>query len=248
MSKGDCTFGAMSRVAAVFFLAITLIGCGVGEERTRFEEPVTITCPAAEILIQAPDTACRIPGLDTVPVWRWHDVIAEQFAKSECDDLAFTIPTGPIALWDEEIDGLSFLLLGDCDIVEYWPHRHFHLDMKRDGSVTLHKEPIAIGSIAGRFCHYQVEDAGLENSPYGWLGVFLSGSHFNADSLAYVQNGLARGIAMVLETRSQQLFGTSPCELPEASIRALAREHPVSIHIIPWEMVPKDGVPKNAQE
>lgn len=241
----------MTRVAVGFILAIALVGCRVGEEHVPTEEPENTTCRAAEILIQAPDSSLRVSGLDTVPVWEWHDLMAERFAKSECDDLCFTIPMGPIALWGEEIEGLPFLLMGNCRIMDVWPHRHFHLSMEHNGSVKLHKERVTIKSIAEQFYCHQIEDAGLENSPYGWVGAFLSGSRFEMDSLAAVQSALTIGIARVFETRSQQRFGIPPCELPESSLRALAGEHPVSIHLIPgipWEEVPKGNGPKNAQQ
>ena len=65
----------MWRPLALVFLARVFSGCGTDAPDGIAErnEDKGQMCRAAEILVQAPDSMIRVPGLDSIPVPRWRE-------------------------------------------------------------------------------------------------------------------------------------------------------------------------------
>lgn len=236
----------MGRWLILLLLAPMLLQCG-GASNNIDQNMVGNAdrpCLASEILLVAPDAYIRIQGLDTMPLGNWSEEIARRTGHDPCNDHLFVIPIEPETVWAMPVDGLPLFLNSDCEVVCFWPYRHFSLFMMQDGTVLLHDDTIAISEIGHHFHRYFTSGHELPLDQVRRIGGFLGGVRMDPDSLQAVQVELLNGISKVFDTVAEEFYGTAICDLHEDTLRTLGERYQVSINILPLEDVGSNPEPR----
>lgn len=233
------TFDLMVRWLFLLLIAPMLLRCGDASNNIDLNMVADADrpCLAANILVVAPDSFTRMPGLDTMPLVKWHEELVRRTGHDPCDDHRFVIPIEPETVWAMPIDGVPLFMAGDCDISCFWPHRHFSLFMEHDGTILLHDDTIAIAEVGHRFHQYFTSDSERPLGQIRRIGGFLGGVRMDPDSLQAVQVALLDGISKVFDTVAEEFYGAAICDLHEDTLRVLAGRYQVSISILPLEDV-----------
>jgi len=211
----------MSRVAVGFFLAIALIGCEVGEERARIEEPVTITCPAAEILIQAPESAAEIVVDFDADAASVRMQIAELLGNDTCQNQMLGIcfqeniqlgRGGSVSAFRSRV-GFG------CDWQSTYHTERIQILINRSGQILCEGNLVPVAGI--RECYRKVFMAAIaDDFPFVAADLDWDGAH--GSLIGRIISELALEHWAIIEELAMEKRGVSACELMEDDCRELA--------------------------